>query len=44
MEKFNCPKCGKEVYKTSLGRMLEEYSTTLITHSCKKAVKEQPSS
>jgi len=36
MEKLKCPKCGKEVHKTSLGRVLEEYKTTLITHNCKR--------
>ena len=36
MEKFDCPKCGKVVCKTSLGRVLEEYNTTLITIIAKK--------
>lgn len=36
MEKTKCAKCGKEVYITSLGRILEDYkNATLITHKCK---------
>ena len=41
MEKTKCTKCGKEVYITSLKRILEEYKNTLITHNCKRVLSDQ---